>query len=224
MAITSRKEVSRRYCVFCPLAVEPAPWTLSMTTFSNVPMAPTVAYPRASAAARRISSCELSSCLSKVSQKPEVDERSMYLPVSPRANRASSHCCTPSGVGADGLSCIATRKCRMAPVCTSLADDETTAARPLASVPMTWRCACACALAKKEVSLSSWRSLSKGQWARCCATRDRKWRMESRAPPCRSGDRHTFKTAGTHFSITAGAMDGAVSRISPATWTHSSVM
>mmetsp|Transcript_8430 Transcript_8430/g.22917 ORF Transcript_8430/g.22917 Transcript_8430/m.22917 type:complete len:201 (+) Transcript_8430:580-1182(+) len=43
IATTSRSEVNRRYCAFCPFALAPACWTLSMTTFRSVPMAPTVA-------------------------------------------------------------------------------------------------------------------------------------------------------------------------------------
>mmetsp|Transcript_43676 Transcript_43676/g.123653 ORF Transcript_43676/g.123653 Transcript_43676/m.123653 type:complete len:209 (+) Transcript_43676:572-1198(+) len=43
MAMTSRRDVSKRYWVFCPFAAELACWTLSMTTFRRVPIAPTVA-------------------------------------------------------------------------------------------------------------------------------------------------------------------------------------
>mmetsp|Transcript_70394 Transcript_70394/g.184527 ORF Transcript_70394/g.184527 Transcript_70394/m.184527 type:complete len:201 (+) Transcript_70394:609-1211(+) len=43
MAMTSRREVSRRYCFFCPFVSAPACCTLSITTLSKVPMAPTVA-------------------------------------------------------------------------------------------------------------------------------------------------------------------------------------
>mmetsp|Transcript_71535 Transcript_71535/g.220816 ORF Transcript_71535/g.220816 Transcript_71535/m.220816 type:complete len:215 (-) Transcript_71535:1857-2501(-) len=98
------------------------------------------------------------------------------------------------------------------------------AAKPFARVPITCRCACACAFATTDVSLSSCRSFSKGQCAWFCATLDRKRRMESSALPCRRGDRQTFRTAGTHFSMTTGAICGEVSSTWMATWTHRSVM
>mmetsp|Transcript_77181 Transcript_77181/g.213365 ORF Transcript_77181/g.213365 Transcript_77181/m.213365 type:complete len:374 (+) Transcript_77181:1091-2212(+) len=224
MAMTSRREVSSKYCVFWPLAPLPACWTLSITTFKSVPIAPTVAYPRDSAAARRISSCALSSWRSKVSQKPGVADKSVYFPVSPRANKDNSHCWTVSGAG-EPLHCFTVvRKCWTALAWTSLAEDATTAARPFANVPITCRCACACAFATTEVSLSSCRSLSKGQWSLCWATLDRNRRMESKALPCRRGDLHTFKTAGTHLSIATGAIVGEFSSTWIATCTHRSVM
>mmetsp|Transcript_65684 Transcript_65684/g.170946 ORF Transcript_65684/g.170946 Transcript_65684/m.170946 type:complete len:342 (-) Transcript_65684:2278-3303(-) len=183
IAMTSRREVRSRYCVFCPLAAEPACCTLSMTTFSSVPIAPTVAKPSANAAARRISSELLSSCFSRVSQKPGVDDRSVYLPVSPSASSESSTCCTASGAGLGAHCWMVPRKCCTAAAWTSWAEEETTAASPLASVPITWRWACAWALATTDVSLSCWRSRSNGQCSLCRAILDRKLRIESSALP-----------------------------------------
>mmetsp|Transcript_74560 Transcript_74560/g.230435 ORF Transcript_74560/g.230435 Transcript_74560/m.230435 type:complete len:237 (-) Transcript_74560:1959-2669(-) len=107
---------------------------------------------------------------------------------------------------------------------TSLALAATMAARPFASVPITCLCACACALATTEVSLRSCRSFSKGQWSRCWATLERNRRMESSALPWRRGDLQTTSTAGTHFSMTTGAICGELSSTCMATWTHKSVM
>mmetsp|Transcript_75753 Transcript_75753/g.190488 ORF Transcript_75753/g.190488 Transcript_75753/m.190488 type:complete len:295 (+) Transcript_75753:1326-2210(+) len=130
-----------------------------------------------------------------------------------------------TSVDAAALHCwIFERKFWMAFVCTSAADEETTAAKPLAKVPMTWRCACACAPSTTEVSLSSWRRRSKGQCWACLATRDKKFKIESRALPWSSGDRQTTSTAGTHFSTTTGAIWGAVCKDCTATCTQRSVM
>jgi len=79
-------------------------------------------------------------------------------------------------------------------------------------------------VATHEVSESSARSRSKGQCWLCCATLAKKFRIDSKALPCSSGDLQTTSTAGTHFSTTTGASCGEAASACTATCTQRSVM